>query len=101
MTGREHWRTEKRRDVSGYGRQITSKVAAYEQTWRNRCYCDDLPDQVPDELMRAGLAPSWKAVAMAILLNRFCLLGIYPASDIFFDKPQDDDRQLALPFGIR
>jgi hypothetical protein len=96
MTSREHWRTEKRRDVSGYGKAITSKVEAYEQTWLNRCY-SDLPDSVPDELMREGLAPSWRAVAMAILLNRYSLLGIYPSGAIFFDKPPSDNAQLELP----
>ena len=100
MTGKEHWRIEKRRDVSGYGREVTSKVAAYEQTWRSRCYIDDLPDEVPNELMRAGLAPSWKAVAVSILLNRYCLLGIYPTGGLFFDKPKRDDAQLVLPLGI-
>lgn len=97
MTNREHWRTEKRRDVSGYGKQITSKVAAYEKTWLSRCY-SDLPDSVPDELMRQGLAPSWRAVAMAILLNRYSLLGIYPSGEIFFDKPKAESDQLDLPF---
>lgn len=98
MTGREHWRTEKRRDVSGYGKTITSKIHVYEKTWRNRCYFDGIPDELPDELMRSGLAPSWKAIAMAILLNRYSLLGMYPSGDIFFNKPTDlvDQTQLDL-----
>lgn len=48
--------------------------------------------------MRQGLAPSWRAVAMAILLNRYSLLGIYPSGEIFFDKPKAESDQLDLPF---
>jgi hypothetical protein len=96
MIGREHWRTEKRRDVSGYGKGITSKIEAYIATWQSRCYSDDLPDAIPDELMREGLAPCWRAIAMAILLNRFSLLGIYPKASIFFKKPVDESESKGL-----
>lgn len=92
MTGKEHWRIEKRRDISGCGKLITSKVNAYIKTWRNRCYSDDIPDQVPDQLMLAGLAPSYKAIAMAILLNRWQLLGIYPEGTLFFENPAQSNQ---------
>jgi predicted phosphoadenosine phosphosulfate sulfurtransferase len=32
-------------------------------------YPDDIPDEVPNELMRLGLAPSYRAIAVAILQN--------------------------------
>ena len=88
MSGKEHWRTEKRRDISGYGKSASSKVAAYMRAWEDRCYSEGIPDCVPDEIARIGLAPSYKAIAMAILLNRYSLLGIVPQSTIWFDKPE-------------
>lgn len=37
--------------------------------WENRCYSNGIPDQVDRKLMLSGRAPSWKAVALAILKN--------------------------------
>lgn len=37
--------------------------------WVDRCYCSDIPDEVPAKLMAQNRAPSYKAVAMAILKN--------------------------------
>jgi len=95
MIGKEHWRIEKRRDVSEYGKGLTSKVEAYLKTWRNRCYADKIPDTIPDELMREGLAPCWRAIAMSILLNRTSLLGIYPKATVFFPA-KEPSKQLDL-----
>ena len=72
-----HWRTEKLRDISPNGNAISQKVEDYIKTWESRCYSNDIPDEVPTEVTKQGLAPSYKAVAMAILLNRYSLLGIY------------------------
>ena len=38
-------------------------------TWMNRCYENDIPDLVPDKVMDSMRAPSYKAVAIAILKN--------------------------------
>ena len=46
-----------------------SRINEYVETWKKRGYPDDIPDEVPNELMRQGLAPSYKAIAIAILKN--------------------------------
>ena len=43
--------------------------------WRSRDY-SEIPDSVPDPLMRANLAPSYKAVALAILQNDMGLFSL-------------------------
>ena len=44
-------------------------MAEYEKLWRNRCYSAGIPDEVPKKVAASGRAPSWKAVALAILQN--------------------------------
>jgi len=44
-------------------------IEDYFKKWSDKGYPDDIPDSVPDELMRLNLAPSYKAIAMAILKN--------------------------------
>jgi predicted phosphoadenosine phosphosulfate sulfurtransferase len=44
------------------------RIARYLQIWAQRGYPKDIPDEVPPGLMH-GLAPSYKAVAFAILRN--------------------------------
>lgn len=39
------------------------------KTWESRCYVDGIPDEVPNGLYKAMRAPSYKAIAMAILRN--------------------------------
>lgn len=39
------------------------------RTWKNRCYFEDIPDEVPHKLAKANRAPSYKAIAVAILKN--------------------------------
>lgn len=41
----------------------------YRQQWRRRCYLDELPEEVPKKVAASGRAPSWKAVAVALLQN--------------------------------
>ena len=38
-------------------------------TWENRCYSNGIPDAVQAKLQASGRAPSWRAVAIAILRN--------------------------------
>jgi len=45
------------------------RINHYKETWAKRGYPDDLPEEVPPELMRLGLAPSYKAICLAILKN--------------------------------
>lgn len=48
---------------------MQSKITEYVEKWMGRGYSDDIPDEVPHALTQMGLAPSWKAIAIAILKN--------------------------------
>jgi predicted phosphoadenosine phosphosulfate sulfurtransferase len=56
------------------------KIAKYIRAWKARGYSDDIPDEVPDALMRQMLAPSYRAICIAILCNDHPLrsLGFSP-----------------------
>jgi predicted phosphoadenosine phosphosulfate sulfurtransferase len=41
----------------------------FEALWENRCYSSGIPDEVPKKLYDSGRAPSYKAIAVAILKN--------------------------------
>ncbi|AID58926.1 hypothetical protein PBI_GAIA_107 [Mycobacterium phage Gaia] len=41
--------------------------------WQDRCYGDNIPDELPDGLLWSGRAPSWKAIAICLLRNDFRL----------------------------
>lgn len=43
------------------------KIKQYILHWQRQGYSDGIPDEVPDELMRERLAPSYKAIACAIM----------------------------------
>jgi len=45
------------------------KILVYTKTWEKRCYKDGIPDEVPKKLFVAKRAPSYKAIALAILSN--------------------------------
>ena len=49
------------------------RALEYIETWKGRGYADDIPDEVPDELMRERLAPSYKAICFALLNNDHAL----------------------------
>lgn len=51
-------------------------VRRYVKEWSARGYGDDIPDEVPHELMKRGLAPSYKAIAMALLNNDMNLTAL-------------------------
>ncbi len=63
------------------------KVELYLEHWKHCGYPDDIPDEVPDALMRLNLAPSWKAIAIAILKNdlHFTSLGFSVAHSKWYD----------------
>lgn len=46
-------------------------MEAYLTTWSSRGYSDGIPDEVPAGIM--DIAPSWKAVAWALLNNDMSL----------------------------
>lgn len=49
------------------------KINEYVTTWRERGYPDGIPDEVPEVLAKQQLAPSFKAIAIAILKNDHAL----------------------------
>lgn len=51
-------------------------MSEYIETWKRRGYSDDIPDEVPHELIVLGLAPSYKAIAMAILRGDMNLISL-------------------------
>lgn len=60
---------------------MKSRIAHYLETWKHRGYCNGIPEEVPHELMRLNLAPSHKAIAIAILKNDHTL------SSLGYSKP--------------
>lgn len=57
-----------------------SKIKSYVERWLEMGYPQDIPDEVPEQLRRLGLAPSYQAIAYAILKNDHALtsLGFSP-----------------------
>ena len=55
---------------------MRARIQAYIHTWRKQGYSDDIPDSVPDVLMSEQLAPSYKAIAVAILKNDHAMQGL-------------------------
>lgn len=49
------------------------KIRRYIRLWKSRGYTGDIPDSVPTPLMRMQLAPSYQAIALAILGNDHAL----------------------------
>jgi len=72
----DFWRTEKRTEPFAIGNTLTQKVKEYIRTWEKRCYFDGIPDEVPKKLHDAGKAPSYKAIAIAILKNDLHLYSL-------------------------
>lgn len=52
------------------------KISEYIEAWKLKGYPDDIPDEVPHELMKLGLAPSYKAICLAILSNDVTLSSL-------------------------
>lgn len=48
---------------------MRGRIATYVKTWKARGYPDDIPDEVPAALAAECLAPSYKAICIAILKN--------------------------------
>jgi len=64
-----HWRTDKRTEPFAPGKCATERVSEYVRTWKARCYSHEIPDEVPAKVAASGRAPSWRAVAIALLQN--------------------------------
>lgn len=46
------------------------------RVWEARCYCDGIPDEIPEGLSKSMRVPSYKAIAIAILKNDIQLKSI-------------------------
>ena len=64
-----HWRTDKRIEPFAPGKCATARVSEYVRMWKSRCYSHEIPDEVPTKVASSGRAPSWRAVAIALLQN--------------------------------
>ncbi len=60
--------------------ELSDKVRKYIKDWKAKGYAVDIPDEVPNALMDKNLAPSYKAIALALLSNDLNLesLGFVP-----------------------
>jgi len=59
---------------------MKKKVLKYISNGKKQGYPEDIPDEVPDVLMNLNLAPSYKAIAIAIMKNDHSMksLGFTP-----------------------
>jgi predicted phosphoadenosine phosphosulfate sulfurtransferase len=48
---------------------MSVEIVSYIREWKKRGYKKDIPQECPDSLSREGLAPSYKAICLAILSN--------------------------------
>lgn len=67
---------------------MKKKINKYIYHWSKRGYPDDIEDCVPDVLMQNNLAPSYKAIALAILKNdnNFISLGFTAKKSEWYDR---------------
>jgi predicted phosphoadenosine phosphosulfate sulfurtransferase len=78
------------------------KVDQYIAQWKQKGYSIDIPDEVPSELMRLNLAPSYKAIACAILKNdlQFLTLGFESTPSVWYSalkKVEIEEREKSKP----
>ena len=71
-----YWQIKRQTEQLTAGNTTTQRVEVYCQTWKKRCYFDDIPDEVPDGLERSNRVPSYKSIAIAILKNDLLLRSI-------------------------
>lgn len=76
----------------------------YVEKWKKQGYSEDIPDEVPSELMTHNLAPSYKALALAILKNDhgFESLGFLPQKSKWYSaikKVEIAERERNRPSG--
>ena len=84
-----YWQIRKQKEQYKSGQSVTQKVKDYTKIWEARCYPTGIPDEVPKKLMKSGRAPSYKAIAMAILSN-----------DIYFYSIGFEQKQSSILMGI-
>jgi predicted phosphoadenosine phosphosulfate sulfurtransferase len=77
---RNIWQINAQSEQYEHGKTCISRAKSYVKTWKERCYEEDIPDEVPFRVMESMRAPSYKAIAMCILNNDLALydLGFAP-----------------------
>lgn len=80
-----NWQTIKQHMPLNSGNTITAKVEKYIHAWESRCYSDGIPEEVPPLLAQTLRAPSYKAIAIAILRNNPNELGFSIKSPLDID----------------
>jgi len=67
---------------------MKNKINKYIETWLERGYSKGIPDEVPDNIMKLCLAPSYKAIAIAILKNDHPMksLGFTPKKSKWYNE---------------
>ena len=67
---------------------MRERIDQYVKRWKGRGYSDDIPDEVPAALMSEDLAPSYKAIAIAILKNdhHMIALGFSAPHSMWYDE---------------
>jgi predicted phosphoadenosine phosphosulfate sulfurtransferase len=55
---------------------VGKRVAKYVSKWSRQGYPEDIPDEVPEVLEHEGLAPSYRAITLALLNNDTQLLSL-------------------------
>jgi len=68
-------------------RGVHQKTAVYLEQWKQRGYPEDIPEEVPPLLSSYRLAPSYRAICVAILRNDVGLtsLGFAPRHSAWYD----------------
>jgi len=63
-------------------------IIEYINRWKFRGYPNDIPDEVPEKLAQLNLAPSYKAICIAILKNDHSMqgLGFSPKKSIWYNE---------------
>lgn len=64
----------------------SEKVEQYIKAWEARGYSEGIPDEVPTRLMWLRKAPSYKAIALALLKNDITDLGFTPPVSAWYSE---------------
>lgn len=99
------WQMQRQTERFEFGLTLTQKVRAYVKAWESRCYSDGIPDEVPAKIAAAKRAPSYKAIAIAILKNDLHLRALgfdMEENDLCrslrAEKKRTEDKQMNINF---
>ena len=67
---------------------MNNKITKYIKDWENRCYSNGIPDEVEKRIEELNKAPSYRAIAKAIMKNDYQLesLGFLPKKSVWYHK---------------